>query len=441
MADVGQRTVAFSSSPTLLALLVVKLVIDAGNGLLLLLPIRRIRLHRHLPGRDGIRSRTLLVIEFVVRVDGRETLFDGIGDGHVIREFVTVGHLQRVPLPWWGKPCLSQPARGTAQPMSATTATRSVLVWHVHGSWMESFVRGEHRYLLPVNSARDADGRGLCGRKWSQAQEVPVADLRDEDVDLVVLQRPNELELATQWLGRRPGADVPAVYLEHNTPRPFAADSVHPMAGRTDIPVVHVTDFNRLMWENGRAETRVITHGIPDPREMYTGELPAAATMINEPIRRWRTVGTDLLAELGTDHPIDVWGIGTLDLNDPRHRTGKVRGKGDVPTARLMRQVARRRVYLHTARWTSLGMSLVEAMYLGMPVVSVASTMAPLVVPGEAGVVSADVNTLAYALAGFITDFSAATLAGKAAREFAMAHFSLDRFLAEWDSLIQERCV
>jgi glycosyltransferase involved in cell wall biosynthesis len=106
----------------------------------------------------------------------------------------------------------------------------------------------------------------------------------------------------------------------------------------------------------------------------------------------------------------------------------------------LLHQVARRRVYLHTARWTSLGLSLVQAMYLGMPVVAVASTMAPLVVPAEAGVVSADVKTLGYALEGFVTDLSAASAAGKAARDFAMAHFALERFLAEWDDVIDEYC-
>ena len=86
------------------------------------------------------------------------------------------------------------------------------------------------------------------------------------------------------------------------------------------------------------------------------------------------------------------------------------------------------------------GLSLVEAMYLGMPVVAVAATMAPLGVPAEAGVVSADVNTLASALQGFVTDRAAATLAGKAAREFAIAHFSLDRFLSEWDEVIEQQC-
>jgi glycosyltransferase involved in cell wall biosynthesis len=327
---------------------------------------------------------------------------------------------------------------GNATFMASTGTVRSLLVWHVHGSWLESLTAGRHRYVLPVNEAADNDGRGLSGRLWPRAQEVAVDELRDEDIDLVVLQRPHELELAEQWLGRRPGVDVPAVYVEHNAPRPSPVDSVHPIASRTDIPLIHVTDFNRLMWDNGAAPTRVISHGIADPGHLYTGDIAAAASMINEPLRRWRTVGTDLLIELGAHVPIDVWGIDTLELNR-RERLG-VRAKGDVPTRRLMRQVARRRVYLHTARWTSLGMSLVEAMYLGLPVVAVASTMAPSVIPDEAGVVSADVATLARALQGFLIDHAAAALAGKAAREYAIAHFSLDRFLSQWEEVIDERC-
>lgn len=315
---------------------------------------------------------------------------------------------------------------------------RSILAWHVHGSWLQALVSGGHRYLVPVTAAKNAEGRGLLGRDWPNAREVEADRLRDEDIDLIVLQRPEELELAERWTGRRPGRDVPAVFVEHNAPRPLAVDSVHPLADRTDIPIVHVTDFNRLMWDNGVAATLVIDHGIADPGLHYTGEIAAAATMINEPLRRWRTVGADLLAPLGARVPIDVWGIGTPALDD-KGWPG-VRAQGDLPGARLWADVPRRRVYLHTARWTSLGLSLLEAMFLGMPVVAVASTMAPLVVPAEAGVVSADVETLASALEGFVSDPSAAAAAGKAARDFAMAHFSLDRFLRDWDLLIENCC-
>ena len=322
--------------------------------------------------------------------------------------------------------------------MSSSGVERSLLVWHVHGSWTQSLVAGRHRYVVPLNAAKDPAGRGLLGRDWPRAQEVALSELRHHDIDLVVLQRPEELEWTARWLRRRPGMDVPAVYVEHNTPRPFAVDSVHPLADRNDIPVVHVTDFNRLMWDNGRAPTVVINHGIADPGHLYTGEIPAAAAMINEPRRRWRTVGADLLPELAAHVPIDVWGIDTAALND--EDWPQVKGKGDVAAPHLLHQVAERRVYLHTARWTSLGLSMVEAMHLGMPVVAVASTAAPLVVPAEAGVVSADVKTLAYALENFVTDLPAAAAAGKAARDYATAHFSLDRFLSEWEDVIAERC-
>lgn len=161
---------------------------------------------------------------------------------------------------------------------------RTVLAWHVHGSWMESFVAGPHRYLIPVNGAKDVDGRGLLGRSWPRAEEISTDKLRDQDVDLIVLQRPHEVELAAELLGRRPGVDIPAVYVEHSAPRPYAADSQHVLATRTDIPIIHVTEFDRLMWNNGVAPTRVITHGIADPGNLYRGDVAAAATMINDPL-------------------------------------------------------------------------------------------------------------------------------------------------------------
>jgi glycosyltransferase involved in cell wall biosynthesis len=170
---------------------------------------------------------------------------------------------------------------------------------------------------------------------------------------------------------------------------------------------------------------------------LYTGDVPRAATMINEPARRGRVVGADLLEPLSRYAQIDVWGIGTDALSVNR---GAVTGRGDVGAPRLWHQIGRRRVYLHTARWTSLGLSLIEAMMLGMPIVAVGTTMAPFVIPSEAGVVSLDPATLGEGLRDFLDDQATAVAAGKAAREFATARFGLDRFLAEWDRVIEQQC-
>ena len=60
--------------------------------------------------------------------------------------------------------------------------------------------------------------------------------------------------------------------------------------------------------------------------------------------------------------------------------------------------MARRRVYLHPIRWTSLGLSLLEAMHLGMPVVGSAPPRRRRPSRAAAGCVSTDVDVLTAAL-------------------------------------------
>jgi hypothetical protein len=307
----------------------------------------------------------------------------------------------------------------------------NVLIWHVHGAWTTSFVHGRHTYLLPVDPDRSADGLGRARTyDWpDQAVELDRAQLADHPVDVVVLQRPCELDgLAERWLGgRRPGRDVPAVYLEHNAPQARIADMRHPAADRDDLVVVHVTYFNDLFWDCGGTPTRVIEHGIPDPGHRYTGELARCAVVINEARRRGRVTGTDLLPRFGQAAPIDLFGIAAGELNG-----------ADLPQAHLHRQMARRRVYLHPVRWTSLGLSLIEAMYLGMPVVALGTTEVAEAVPDTAGVVSTSVERLQHGVRELIADPDGARERGRAARAAALNRFALSRFLDQWDELLEE---
>jgi Glycosyl transferases group 1 len=316
-----------------------------------------------------------------------------------------------------------------------------VLLWHVHGSWTTAFVQGAHDYLVPVTPHRDADGLGRA-TSWSwpaHVVELAPTALRGEPVDVIVLQRPHELELATQWLGRMPGRDIPAVYVEHNTPKGPAATTRHPLADQIAVPIVHVTSFNAVFWDNGRAPTAVIEHGIVDPGERWTGELARAAVVSNEPVRRGRIVGADLLHGFSEAAPLDVFGMGLDGLHAAYGcAVDRVRLYVNLKQDALHEAMARRRVYLHPIRWTSLGLSLIEAMHLGMPIVALAATEVVEAVPPAAGCISTNTRRLAEAIREFVNDQQAAQRAGKAARQAALARYGLSRFLDEWNRLLKE---
>jgi hypothetical protein len=316
-----------------------------------------------------------------------------------------------------------------------------ILLWHVHGSWATAFVQGRHDYLIPVDAARSPDGLGRA-RTWdwpASAVEVPIERLDEADFDLVLLQRPHEYDYVRTLTGRTPGIDVPAVYVEHNTPLGAVPDTPHPMADVPGLRIVHVTGFNDLFWDCGTSRTAVIEHGIVDPGALWTGERESAAVVINEPVRRGRTVGTDLLPGFAAHVPLDVYGLDTAGLAGKLGISAdRCRSHGELPQSDMHREIARSRAYLHPVRWTSLGLSLIEAMTMAMPVVAVAATDAARAVPPGTGVVSTSLAELRDALSFYLRDREAARAAGAAARQAALERYGLGRFLSDWDALLDE---
>jgi Glycosyl transferases group 1 len=300
-----------------------------------------------------------------------------------------------------------------------------ILLWHVHGSYTTAIVQGDHEYLVPVTPDRGPDGLGRA-RTWdwpASVREVPLDRIAEAEPDVVILQRPHEAEFV------RPLGRVPTIYLEHDAPWGDVPLTRHPMADRPDLRLVHVTHFNDLFWDCGTTPTTVVEHGVVDPGQLWTGEIPRAGVVVNEPIRRGRYVGTDLLARL--DAPLDVFGMKVTGL--PGCRTYE-----DLPQDRMHEELARRRVYVHPIRWTSLGLSLLEAMHLGMPVVALATTEVVEAVPPEAGVISTRVDVLRTAIRNYIDDPAAAAEAGRAARKSVLDRYGLRRFLDDWDRVLLE---
>ncbi|GGT93820.1 hypothetical protein GCM10010244_18900 [Streptomyces coeruleorubidus] len=110
----------------------------------------------------------------------------------------------------------------------------------------------------------------------------------------------------------------------------------------------------------------------------------------------------------------------------------------ELTQAELHSAMARRRVYVHPVRWTSLGLSLLEAMHLGMPVVALATTEVTEAVPPGAGVVSNRIDELTRAVRDFVADPLHARMVGEGARAAALARYGLSRFLDDWERLLKE---
>jgi hypothetical protein len=295
---------------------------------------------------------------------------------------------------------------------------------------MTAFVQGGHEYVVPVLPDRGADGRGRAQTwEWPKnVAEIAPSDLAGFKPDIVILQRPHEYELVQSWLGLRPGTDVPALYVEHNAPQGRINAMRHPAADWKGVHVVHVTNFNDLFWDCGNRPTHVIEHGIIDPGYRYTGEVAACAVVINEPQRRARVTGTDLLERIQSRVPIELFGMGA----------GARGGYENLPQDRLHGEIARRRIYFHPIRWTSLGLSLIEAMQLGMPVVALATTEIPEAVPDGTGIISTNVRTLVESLERLLDDPDRCRDLGRHARAHARKRYGLERFLQDWDRLFQE---
>jgi hypothetical protein len=312
-----------------------------------------------------------------------------------------------------------------------------ILMWDVHGGYTDSLVAGTHDYLF-----LDVSGRGGLARYGSSppsnACRVTTEELRDRPPDLVLLQRVEEIELCAQHLQRRPGRDLPAIFLEHNTPKADIPITRHPLADEPGVLLVHVTHFNDLFWDCGSTPTRVIEHGVADPGLRYTGRMPRVAFVVNEPVRRWRVTGTDLLTQFA-EFDVDAFGIDADKLpNALGQDHERVCFAGNLSPNQLYDAISERRVYLHLNRWTSLGLSLIQAMMLGMPVVVLDTTEASRAVPAAAGARSTDIAELVTATRALLNDPDEALGRGLIARRAALDRYGLPRFLHDWDLAFKE---
>src|SRR6185437_9363402 len=129
----------------------------------------------------------------------------------------------------------------------------NILAWHIHGSYLNALARIPHNWYLPVKPDRP-EGYGGRGRTFDlpkYVREVPADEVSDLKLDLIIHQTPKNYFGDQYEILSVAQRKLPQIYLEHNTPRQQPVDLRHPVADEDGVLLVHVTHFNRMMWDNG----------------------------------------------------------------------------------------------------------------------------------------------------------------------------------------------
>jgi glycosyltransferase involved in cell wall biosynthesis len=304
-----------------------------------------------------------------------------------------------------------------------------IFTWHIHGSYLYYLSQCNFDIYIPVNDRKNEGyyGRGKTFLFGDNVIEVPVAKVKSLQFDVILFQSEKNFRIDQYEILSAEQRKLPAVYLEHNAPAPYAVDSSHPLYD-DNVVLVHVTHYNELMWKNNVPMVKVIQHGITEPVHRYTGELKKGIVVINHIKERGRITGWDIFERVRAEVPIDLAGMGTEQYG----------GLGEVLFPQLNAFTARYRFFFNPIRHTSFGLSVCEAMMAGMPVVSLATTeYANVLKNGESAFINTDVDVLIEGMKLLLSDQSLATAMGQQARAVAEEQFNMKRFIREWNGVFQ----
>ncbi len=303
-----------------------------------------------------------------------------------------------------------------------------ILTWLTHGSYLYYLSQAPHDFYLMMQPGRPSGYGGRCGTlRWGDnVFDQPVETAHAQTFDCILYQDdPHYLYDRHRWLSAAQRR-LPQLYVEHDPPRAHPTDSRHPVDDPA-VLLVHVTPFNALMWDNGRTPVAVVEHGVTDHGAVWHGELARGITVINQLAQRGRRLGADLFAHARTQVPLDLAGMGNETLG----------GIGEWPLHELPALCARYRFFFHPARYTSLGLGLLEAMMLGMPVVALATTEAPGVIEnGISGYVDTCPHRLLEAMRELLKHPRIAAQLGARARQRALERYSIGRFISDWNAVL-----
>lgn len=304
-----------------------------------------------------------------------------------------------------------------------------ILTWHTHGTYLYYLTQLPHDFYIISKPDRPTGYGGRCGAMpWGDnVIDMPAAGLPGRQFDCIIFQDDLQYLQDQHVLLDTAQRRLPKIYIEHDPPRVHPTDTRHPVDDGNTL-LVHVTDFNALMWDNGPAPVVVIEHGVKLPLASWRGEQARGITVINNLFSRGRRLGSDIFFGVRRQIALDLAGMGSLEYG----------GIGEIAHCDLSAVCAGYRFFFNPIRYTSLGLAVIEAMMMGMPVVALATTeMSTVIENGKTGISANDPVYLIEAMRTLLNDHSLAQTLGAQGKRYACERFALARFAADWERALK----
>lgn len=300
-----------------------------------------------------------------------------------------------------------------------------ILTWHVHGNYLYNLTQVPHDFFLVTDAARSTHQTGRVGiLPWGDnVHEAPADALHGMPFDVVLYQHRAQWDHDRTRLLSPAQQRLPRIVLEHDPPLENPTDERHWCQDEGAL-LVHVTPYNALMWDAGITPSRVVEHGVKPLADVrWNGERARGLVVVNHLLQRGRRLGVDVWREMAAQLPLTLVGMGSEDLG----------GAGEIGQLDLPQVMALHRFFFNPIRRTSLGLAVIEAMLLGMPVVGLATTeLVTVIDSGRNGYVDTRPERLAGVMRELLRDPGLAAQWGDAGRRTAEERFGIGRFVDDW---------
>ncbi len=255
-------------------------------------------------------------------------------------------------------------------------------------------------------------------------QDIPQQLKTDIAFDLVLSQNridhyPIMVQLAKQL-------NCPLLQMEHTLPWPDWDEETIEKIGQTKCDHnIFVSEFSAGAWyqDADNPNVQIIHHGMDTEYwDGWVGGDGKIMTAVWDYINRDRICGFSMWKEVTNGLEVNPWGE-TPGLSKMADNTDHLR--------ELYRHAS---VFLNTTLWSSCPFSLLEAMSVGCPIVTTATTMMPdFIENGVNGFITNDPVVMKERLKELVDNQETAKRIGAAGRETIIQQFGQQRFLDEWN--------